>query len=499
MRRHFGIVLTIILVIGVIIAISAAGSIEFDRPFENELSPNRSSYNPGPTGTRALYQLLAESGVQVARWREDYTSLKENAKDATLVIVGPFQFGQKISEQEESALQSWISGGGRALIISRSPIDQFGDPVIHAKEPGNFPDWNAPPEQFVNDKSDELISQPTALTRNLRGLALSRFASRLKFYPQVSVAAPSSSPEAQSGSAPAETKSEEKAIPPPPPKTEPTTDLDDKLQRSTSGERAPAPAFSPTPEHSAETDSGSPTEAAGNDEDDDDYSMSILYAPVVHLGDKDGAALADFAYDKGRVIFLSDPFVAANNGIAMGANLTLILNILRSMGGPNRIIYFDEFHHGYHSQSNPLVNYFRGTPVPWLLLQGLLLSLLILYSYGRRFARPLPLPQVDRHSPLEFVSSMANLQQATESRELALENIYPRFKARLCRRLGLSSRTQKDEIIATARSRRLPVSEIDLRQTLSDAELTMAGEKIDDAQLVSLVLRMRRLLSQIGK
>jgi hypothetical protein len=220
---------------------------------------------------------------------------------------------------------------------------------------------------------------------------------------------------------------------------------------------------------------------------------------VVHLGDKDGAALADFAYDKGRVIFLSDPFVAANNGIAMGANLTLILNILRSMGGPNRIIYFDEFHHGYHSQSNPLVNYFRGTPVPWLLLQGLLLSLLILYSYGRRFARPLPLPQVDRHSPLEFVSSMANLQQATESRELALENIYPRFKARLCRRLGLSSRTQKDEIIATARSRRLPVSEIDLRQTLSDAELTMAGEKIDDAQLVSLVLRMRRLLSQIGK
>jgi hypothetical protein len=166
------------------------------------------------------------------------------------------------------------------------------------------------------------------------------------------------------------------------------------------------------------------------------------------------------------------------------------------MGAHNRRILFDEFHHGYHSESNPLVNYFRGTPVPWLLLQGLGLSLLIIYTYGRRFARPLPLPQNDRHSPLEFVGSMANLQQAAQARELALENIYPRFKANLCRRLGLSSRATKDEIIAVARRRRLPISEIELRQTLSDAELTLAGEQTDDARLLALVARMRRIISQ---
>src|SRR5215475_14679500 len=223
-----------------------------------------------------------------------------------------------------------------------------------------------------------------------------------------------------------------------------------------------------------------------------------LYAPVIHLGAKDGAALADFKYGEGRVIFLSDPFVIANNGIARGGNLTLALNIMRSMGAPERRILFDEFHHGYHTGGNPLVNYFRGTPAPWLILQGLVLSLLIVYTYGRRFARPLPLPQVPRHSPLEFVGSMANLQQAAQARELALENIYPRFKAGLCRRLGLSSRATKDEIIASARRRRLPISEIELRQTLSDAELTLAGEQIDDARLLNLVSRMRRIISQIA-
>lgn len=231
--------------------------------------------------------------------------------------------------------------------------------------------------------------------------------------------------------------------------------------------------------------------------DEDEFSPAVLYAPVIHLGDKDGAALADCVYGKGRVIFLSDPFVVANNGIARGANLALTMNILRSMGAPERQIFFDEFHHGYGSESNPLVDYFRGTPVPWLLLQGLGLSLLILYSYGRRFARPLPLPQVDRHSPLEFVSSMANLQQAAQARELALENIYPRFKASLCRKLGLSSRAQKEEIIASARRRRLPISEIELRQTLTDAELALAGERIDDARLVALVSKMRRIKAAI--
>lgn len=465
MRRYFGIIITIVIVIAVIIAMSAAGNIEFDRPYENEFAPNRSSYNAGPTGTRALYQLLEESGMPVARWRESYASLNAEAKDATMIIVGPFLFGQRLSDEEAIAMQNWVASGGRALIISRFPIEQFGDPVINSKEPEKLPDWSAPPEQFIYDKSDELIVQPTELTRGVRGLALSDFATRMSFHPPEPTADPAASASDQS-------------------------------------DTTPAPPLSPTPEGPVESRSDTPDGIPPQDQEtanDDEYSLAMLYAPVIHLGDGAGAALADFRYGKGRVIFLSDPFVIANNGIARGANLTLTMNILRSMGAPERKIFFDEFHHGYRSESNPLVNYFRGTPVPWLLLQGLGLSLLILYTYGRRFARPLPLPQVDRHSPLEFVGSMANLQQAAQARELALENIYPRFKASLCRRLGLSSRAQKEEIIASARRRRLLISEIELRQTLTDAELALAGEKIDDARLVALVSRMRRVISQTGK
>src|SRR5262249_55667486 len=171
MRRYFGITTTVIIVIVVIIAMSAAGNIEFDRPFENELSPNRSSYNSGPTGTRAFYQLLEGIEMPVAPWRKSYSQLHPEAKQATLVIVGPFQLGLKLPDDETVALRCWISSGGQALIISRSPFDQFPDRLIHSHGPAKFPDLQAPPEQFVDEKSDELIAQPTDLTRNVRGLA----------------------------------------------------------------------------------------------------------------------------------------------------------------------------------------------------------------------------------------------------------------------------------------------------------------------------------------
>jgi hypothetical protein len=435
MRRYVASAIAIIVVIFAFIAMSMAGAVNFDQPLENEGAPNRSTYNSGSTGTRALYQLLEESGTPVARWRGRYSQLQAGAGDAILVIIGPFLSGQKISDEETVELQGWLSTGGRALIISRVPVEQFVDPAIHSKASDKPHAPDAAPEQFIDQESDELIAQPTELTLKVRGLAFSDFASRMSFHPQ-------------DGAGGVE-----------------GTDPGGQSAIKDEHEQHPAPTLS---------------------------------APVIHLGDKDGAALADFAYGEGRVIFLSDPFVVANNGIARGGNLTLTMNILRSMGAPDRRILFDEFHHGYHNEGNPLVNYLRGTPAPWLLLQGLGLSLLIVYTYSRRFARPLPLPRVDRHSPLEFVGSMANLQQAAQARELALENIYPRFKAGLCRKLGLSSRASRDEIIAGARRRRFPISEIELRQTLSDAELTLAGELIDDARLVSLVSRMRRITSQTG-
>ncbi|HKX30322.1 MAG TPA: DUF4350 domain-containing protein [Blastocatellia bacterium] len=467
MRRYLGLIITGLLVLAVLLALSAAGSVEFDRPEESEQRPIRSSYSSGPTGTRAFYQLLEETNRPIARWRESYQSLGEKADKALLVVVGPFQFGRELPPEETLALQAWIAAGGNALIISRTPVVQLGDSVIHSEITAKPPLWQAPPESLVDDRSDLLIVQPTDLTRGLKGLALSTLAARMKFDP----------PDSQESEA-----------------SEEAPDQNDETEK----EVAPAPEASPSP-----SPSPSPPPPPSEPVAEEEKELLALAAPVIHLGDKDGAVLADFAFGEGRVVFLSDPFVIANNGVARGANLELALNLIDSLSvgedeTPRRIL-FDEFHHGYQSGGNPLISYFRGTPMLWLLVQGLLLGLLILYSSARRFVRPLPLARPDRHSPLEFVSSMANLQRVARARDLAIENIYSRFKTQLCRRLGLSSRATVEEIVSSLRRRQVPVSEMEVRQALSAGELVLNGEPIDDPHLIKIVARMRRILAQLGK
>ncbi len=452
MRRYLGIISIAALVIAVLIGLSAAGTMEFDRPAETETAPNRSSYNSGPTGTRAFYQLLEESASPVERWIEDYDQLNEKAREAAFVVVGPFRFDSWVSNKEANQLQEWVSTGGQLLIVSRFPRAQFRDDVIHAKYKEKLPQGDMPAhqvERILAGDAATLQAQPTDLMRGVVDPALSHYAARMNFYVDA---------------------------PPPPP----------------SGDAAPSPAPSASP-------SPSPTETP----EDETPAPATLFAPIFHLGDAEGTVLAEFRYGQGRVFLLSDPFVIANNGISRGSNLTLALNLVRAIGqgenGKSRRIFFDEYHHGYRREGNPLIAYFRGTPMPWLLLQGALLGALMLYTYGRRFARPLPLPQVDRHSPLEFVGSMANLQQAAAARDLAIENIYPRFKAQLCRRLGLSSRASAAEILECARHRPGEIREEDLRQALTVSEAALRGEPIDDAQLMQAVRLMRRTLAALGR
>jgi len=485
MRRYLGIMITAVIVLLVLLGLNAVSLLRLDRPPESEEAPNRSSYNTGATGTRAFYQLLEESGYQVARWRNDYGELHTDARDAALVMIGPpAAAGGFVSGKEAGQLKSWVRSGGRLLIISRRPQIEFSDWTIAAQvDPTAVTEVAADPalDRVIDKNSDALIAQPTELTRNVRGLAVSRLAARLKFNLKV-VALPTPSP-VSSPAGPAPTRDSRREAE----KAEGDTHPADKDQS--------AGASEDKDENSGDDKEEESEEPASPDRESSD--KPDLSAPVVHLGDSSGAVLADFDYGKGRVIFLSDPFVVANNGIGQGANLTLALNLVNALGGHDRKIFFDEALHGYEDVSNPLLTYFRGTPVLWVFGQGVLIALLIAYSFGRRFARPLPLPQVDRHSPLEFVGSMANLQQVAHARDLALENIYPRFKARLCRTLGLSVKAGPEEVAASLHRRRLKVSPGEVRRTMIESERALAGGEIDDHKLTSLVATMRRITTQL--
>jgi hypothetical protein len=216
-----------------------------------------------------------------------------------------------------------------------------------------------------------------------------------------------------------------------------------------------------------------------------------------HIGDDQGAVLADAKVGKGRVVLLTDPFVVANNGIAKGDNAILAMNLFADSERPAGVIAFDEHHHGFGlSRSEGVIAYFSGTPVPWMMAQLGVIALFVVYTYGRRFARPLPLKQERRTTNLEFVSSMANITRLARASDLAMKNIYGEFHKRLCRYAGLSP-TASAERLAAITARRSRLREDELRGLLSRCERVAGGAKVSDAELLNLVRRIRDIESEL--
>lgn len=215
-----------------------------------------------------------------------------------------------------------------------------------------------------------------------------------------------------------------------------------------------------------------------------------------HIGDDQAAILADAQVGKGRVVLLTDPYILANNGISQGDNVILALNLLSEH--PAGRIAFDEYHHGYGATSTGggLMAYFRGTPVPWMMAQAGLIAALVFYSYGRRFGRPIPLRRERRTTNLEFVSSMANISRLARATDLAMQNIYPEFRARLCRFGGVPAKTENGKL-AAALARRARLDERNLAELLSRCEAVARGEQVSDSELLKLTARIRRIESQL--
>ncbi|HKP85195.1 MAG TPA: DUF4350 domain-containing protein [Blastocatellia bacterium] len=231
-----------------------------------------------------------------------------------------------------------------------------------------------------------------------------------------------------------------------------------------------------------------------------DYATRVKIdsnAATYHIGDEQGALLADTKVKEGRVVMLTDPFIVANNGIKEADHVVLALNLFADR--PAGKIAFDEYHHGYGSRtaSGGIIAYFHGTPVPWMLAQAALIAALVVYTYGRRFARPVPLRRERRTTNLEFVSSMANISRLARASDLAMKNIYWEFRRRLCRASSLPLKVENSKLAAAA-ARRARLDESELAHLLARCEAVARGEQATDAELLKLVTRIREIESQVG-
>ncbi|HEY0545557.1 MAG TPA: DUF4350 domain-containing protein [Pyrinomonadaceae bacterium] len=463
MRQRLAIIITIAVVLVLLIALNATSYVRIEKTSDLESQPDRSTYNAGATGTRALYALLQESGREVLRWTEEPVSLlnQPRMRAATFVVVG--ETAIPIKKEEAESLLRWVEGGGRLVIIDRSPNPNLLPPTGHwnfttvlTQYPSNDVQSDNP-EQMTEGVQPVQPGQPTLLTQQVESVMPSRFAGLINFYDKKEQETASSSTNA--GQPPEVVVDEDEvgsdSPPPPPPKAAPY------LKSS----QPPAPVK-------------------------EDSSL----APVAHIYDNRGALLIDYRHGAGQIILLSDPFIIANNGISRADNLQLALN---TVAGRSGVILFDEYHQGHAVARNRLIAYFAGTPVLAMFGQFVLIVLAVMWTRGRRFARPLPLPYIDRRSKLEYVASMAELQQRSRAYDLAIENIYARTRRVLARYAGVDNKSPRGEIAARVAAR----SKLDrhrLETLMHHCEDAINGAPTTSSQSLALVAGLREVERVLG-
>ena len=456
MRQRLVIIITLIVVVGALVLLNAASYVKVEPTADSEVSPDRSTLNAGATGTRALYDFLHESGYQVARWRESTASLLSfnGPKPATIVVIGRTLVPFSDSESEE--LLQWVENGGRLVIIDRSPnhslLPPSGDWAIGAHMT-SFPWTDIDPtnfEQMTTGVKPVLPSQPTLLARDVKEILPSRFAGT------ITVATTTKTGNVKDNPAGGDTE-------------EPSDD-------SESPE-------TPSPETGGYGPPPTRAEAA-----------KVSPAPVTNFARENGALLVEYPHGNGRIVLLSDPFIVANNGISRADNLQFAVNVCNGNGG---LVAFDEFHQGRSATHNALIQYFAGTPVLAICGQFALIGLMVIWSRGSRFARPLPLPQVDRRSSLEFVASMAELQQRARAHDLALENIYGRVRRVLVRHAGLNHNSPRKEIAARIAARS-GLNQQKLETLMRNCEDAINGAPTNAKEALRMVRRLRQIESALG-
>lgn len=474
---------------------------------DSEDKPNRSSYNPGATGTRAFYDLLNETGRKVVRWEEPADELFKNklAKNApeTFVIIGSIK--REFADGERLKLLEWVWAGGNLVIIDREPPTDLITTTANWKITFASDQKKADSDTDIDTKiSDAAIDptdaaqmtkdtaaakpvQPTIHTRKINAVQPSRFAGSINFE---RFADDEETPKKTDGGI-GSSSSTSSAPPLKRNRTKPVVgeyeedEIDAPQEFSVNSnsnskfENPPKSFPSPTEKPSARVEDDSPAPSA----------------PVVHLANETRNIVVDVPYGSGNIVYLSDPYVVSNNGINLVDNAQLGINLVGSRSG---VIAFDEYHQGYGTNNNRLLQYFAGTPVIAIFGQIFLLLFLSFLSQSRRFARIVPEAEPNRLSKLEYVSAIAELQRRTKAFDLAIENIYTEFRRRVSRLVGTDNSQISPKNLAKLISERSGTDEFEIYNLMRKCEDIMHGEATNKKEVLALAARLRELEEKLG-
>ncbi|MDZ8035225.1 DUF4350 domain-containing protein [Nostoc sp. DedSLP04] len=161
----------------------------------------------------------------------------------------------------------------------------------------------------------------------------------------------------------------------------------------------------------------------------------------VNLGDRFGAVVWKENYKKGKVIFSTTPYLAANAYQDYLSNFKYLASLVTEK---SNTVFVDEYIHGYKDadirkkeSEGDLSSFFAKTPLLPILIQVGILLLVLVWAQNRRFGKPVALdtPVVDNSEA--YIQALAGVLQKADTTDFVVEMVGKQEQLELQKVLGL--------------------------------------------------------------
>lgn len=210
---------------------------------------------------------------------------------------------------------------------------------------------------------------------------------------------------------------------------------------------------------------------------------SERWVPLLHAGGAIEGAL--WYYGDGIVFECTDWLWLTNEHLRDADNGAFILAVVRKLLPEGGVVYFDDAGQGDLELEREARGFWDIAPwgVRIAFAHLLLLTVLVMYSLGKRFGLPRPAPA--RAPALgEYVDALASVYERAQAAQPALETVLEDVRRRLCRRLGLPAGATLLQLIQA-----LP-PESPLRDALAEAHRALQAPSLTADEAIRILKRL---------
>jgi len=211
------------------------------------------------------------------------------------------------------------------------------------------------------------------------------------------------------------------------------------------------------------------------------------------LEDRYGAVVWKESMGKGKVIYCTTPYLAANAYQDNPDNYQFLAELVSD----HQAIWVDEYIHGYkdkesivEEQQADILSYLAKTPWFLLLIQTVLMGIIAAVTAFRRFGLPIRSKTAIADNSTAYINALAGVLEKANSSNFVVEAIAKDEQRKLQESLGLGKSLVDEQTLLAAYKHQRGETEVGLSQLL---RMGKAGKKIGDAQLITWIQKWQKL------